>query len=313
LILEPSGGSVGIGTAAPISLLHVAGIGIPGSEATNKGYVTIESGQTDAASNGIELKASTSGSGYGFRLATIYDGASNIDFRLQSRQNSASWTSVLTVAGATGNVGIGMTPSKALDATGEIRATNIISSTGVGGMFRATSGNTNAQYMLLQNTGGQFYAGLEDSAGTFFGATAYAATIYTSATNIELIAAGVRGLAVSTTGAVTHYKRVLDAQGADVASANDLTLGSDGNVFEITGAVQINAITTASWQNGAKVTLLFTSTPTVKNNTAGGGGTAVMLLAGGADFSATANDSLTLVLSEIGGTQAWREISRSAN
>lgn len=105
--------------------------------------------------------------------------------------------------------------------------------------------------------------------------------------------------------------RVLNAQGADVASAGDLTLGSDGNVFEITGTTTINAITTTGWQNGTRITLLFTSTPTVKHNTAGGAGTAVMLLAGAVDFSATAGDTLSLVLSEIGGTQAWREVGRA--
>lgn len=112
-------------------------------------------------------------------------------------------------------------------------------------------------------------------------------------------------------GASRFDGRVLETQGADVASANDLTLGSDGNCFEITGNTQINAITTSGWQNGAMITLLFTSTPTVKHNTAGGAGTAVILLAGAADFSATAGDTLTLRLCEIGGTQAWREIGRA--
>lgn len=105
--------------------------------------------------------------------------------------------------------------------------------------------------------------------------------------------------------------RMLQNQGADVASANDLTLGSDGNVFEITGTTQINAITTSGWQNGSRITLLFTANPTVKHNTAGGAGTAVMLLAGAVDFTATAGDTLTLILSEIGGTQAWREAGRA--
>lgn len=106
--------------------------------------------------------------------------------------------------------------------------------------------------------------------------------------------------------------RIIGAQGADVASANDLTLGNDGNAFEITGATQINAITTKSWQNGSQITMLFTANPTVKHNTAGGAGTAVMLLAGSADFAATAGDTLTLLLSEIGGSQAWRELARTA-
>lgn len=99
------------------------------------------------------------------------------------------------------------------------------------------------------------------------------------------------------------------AKGADVASANDLTLGADGNLFHITGATTINAITTANWQAGSEITLIFDSTPTVKNNTAGGAGTAKMLLAGAADFSATANDVLKLCYD---GT-SWFEVCRSVN
>lgn len=105
--------------------------------------------------------------------------------------------------------------------------------------------------------------------------------------------------------------RILGNQGADVASATAVTLGSDGNVFEITGTTQINTITVTGWQNGSIVTLLFTSTPTVSHNNAGGGGTGAVLLAGAANFGATAGDTLTIVLSEIGGTQAWREIGRA--
>lgn len=116
---------------------------------------------------------------------------------------------------------------------------------------------------------------------------------------------------VTFSGAITLSGRELGKQGVDVASANDLTLGTDGNAYEITGTTQINAITTASWQNGSRITLLFTSNLTVKHNTAGGGGTAVILLAGSADFVASAGDTLSLILSEIGGTQAWREVSRT--
>ncbi len=99
------------------------------------------------------------------------------------------------------------------------------------------------------------------------------------------------------------------AKGADVASAGDLTLGTDGNVFHITGTTTINAITTANWQAGSTFILIFDGSVTVKNNTAGGGGTAVMKLAGAADFSATASDVLTLVWD---GTSFF-EVSRSVN
>lgn len=113
----------------------------------------------------------------------------------------------------------------------------------------------------------------------------------------------------SISGSATFSGRVLEFQGADVTAANNLTLGANGNSFEITGATQINAITTAGWQNGSKITLLFASTPTVKHNTAGGAGTVIILLSGAADFVASAGDTLTLLLSEIGGAQAWRQVA----
>lgn len=108
---------------------------------------------------------------------------------------------------------------------------------------------------------------------------------------------------------IVVYNRFQTSTGANVASANDLTLGNDGNVFHITGTTQINAITTTNWQAGSEIILIFDASVTVKNNTAGGGGTAVMLLAGAADFSATANDVLKLIYD---GT-SWYEVSRSVN
>ena len=105
--------------------------------------------------------------------------------------------------------------------------------------------------------------------------------------------------------------RATFSQGVDVASANDLTLGDDGNVFEITGATQINAITNTNWPSGSTITLLFSSTPTVKYNTAGGASTSIILLAGAVDFVASAGDTLALCLCEIGGVGAWREIGRA--
>jgi hypothetical protein len=109
------------------------------------------------------------------------------------------------------------------------------------------------------------------------------------------------------------HARMEENQGADVASANDLTLGLDGNTFEITGTTQINLINNSSWSNGSIIHLVFTSTPLIKNGQTTSGSNITILLAGASDFSATAGDVLTLVLSEVGGTQAWREISRSVN
>lgn len=98
------------------------------------------------------------------------------------------------------------------------------------------------------------------------------------------------------------------AKGANVASATNMTLGLDGNVFHITGTTTINNIITTSWQAGSEIILIFDASVTVKNNTVGGGGTA-LLLAGGVDFSATANDVLKI---EYDGTSIFEE-SRSVN
>ncbi len=108
------------------------------------------------------------------------------------------------------------------------------------------------------------------------------------------------------TGGSRFDGRVLASKGADVAAANNLTLGVGGNAFTITGNVQINAITTSGWISGSHITLIFTGTPTIKNNTAGGAGTAVIFLSGSADLVAANNTVLGLVYD---GTE-WQETFR---
>jgi len=101
--------------------------------------------------------------------------------------------------------------------------------------------------------------------------------------------------------------RFEEYQGTSTAAANNLTLPNDGNLFTISGATQINAITTTNWQAGSKVSFIFSGAPLVKNNTAGGASTATILLAGRTDFQAAAGDVLYL---EYDGTN-WYEINRA--
>lgn len=102
--------STSIGTAAiPLTTLMVGSVSSGTAEATNKGIVQIGSGQANLADNGLEFKASSSGSGYGHRLATVYDGASNVDFYFQQRQGSPSWTTVGSIQGSSGFWGFGTT------------------------------------------------------------------------------------------------------------------------------------------------------------------------------------------------------------
>lgn len=102
--------------------------------------------------------------------------------------------------------------------------------------------------------------------------------------------------------------RLLKAMGASVAAAATLTLGTDGNLFAITGNTNVDFITTTNWQAGAEITLQFSGTPTVNHNTGSPpGSTAAILLAGAANFAATANDVLTLIYN---GTN-WVEKART--
>lgn len=107
------------------------------------------------------------------------------------------------------------------------------------------------------------------------------------------------------TGLVDLGGRIQGAQGADIASANDMSIGADGNYYDVTGATQINTIVATNIKAGTMITLQFDSNPLVKHATAGAG--SQLQLAGAVDFSSSAGDTLTLIFD---GT-FYREISRA--
>lgn len=84
--------------------------------------------------------------------------------------------------------------------------------------------------------------------------------------------------------------RFNEKKGADIASANTLTLGNDGNDFTITGVTQINFITTTNWDPGATIKLHFSGVLTLKHNQAGApANTAPILLKTGVDLATAAD------------------------
>lgn len=97
-------------------------------------------------------------------------------------------------------------------------------------------------------------------------------------------------------------------KGADVASANDLTLGADGNYFTITGATTINGIADLGWQSGSVIHLRFASTPTVTNGGTPGAGFEELLLNGSTNWTPTAGSTLTLIYD--GSLDSWVELAR---
>lgn len=94
--------------------------------------------------------------------------------------------------------------------------------------------------------------------------------------------------------ALRSFGRFQMSEGGGIGSANDLTLGLDGNFWTITAAVQINRIASAQWQSGSIVYLKFSGTPTVKHNQASGGGFNKILVDGNTDYIATAGSIVQL-------------------
>lgn len=92
-----------------------------------------------------------------------------------------------------------------------------------------------------------------------------------------------------------------------VASTSALAIPFGATLLRVTGTTTITEITKAAVHKGYTIVLLFSASLTVRQTT--GAGTENLRLAGGVDFSATANDTLTLISN---GTD-WYETSRSVN
>lgn len=117
------------------------------------------------------------------------------------------------------------------------------------------------------------------------------------------------GLVTVRGGVTIGSGRVQASHGADIASSNNITLGTDGNKFAVTGATQLNAIDITGWQSGADVVLRFATGLTVKHNTGGSGTYKPILLAGSVDLVATANTRLSLYYDAAVGF--WQELART--
>lgn len=137
-------------------------------------------------------------------------------------------------------------------------------------------------------------------------ATQYGKGVYQSNTSIQNNLAGKTNIG-STGDPIVKLKvtgRFAAAKGANVASANNMALGQDGNSFTITGSTTINTIDATNWIAGSVVYLIFSAACTVAHNTAGTG--ARLYLAGSVNMAAVANSTLTLIYDG----SVWQEQSR---
>lgn len=107
-------------------------------------------------------------------------------------------------------------------------------------------------------------------------------------------------------GGLTVNSRIQGALGAQVTAANNLTLGTDGNFFALTGATQINLIDSTGWQTGSFIFLYFGTGLTVKHAQANSGAFHNIYLNGAVDYIPVPAGTLALVK----GSVSWFEFGR---
>jgi hypothetical protein len=109
-----------------------------------------------------------------------------------------------------------------------------------------------------------------------------------------------------TMGNQTMTGRFQTDKGADVASpaGGIMTLGTDGNVFDVTGTNTINEILGTTWTLGAQIVLQFDGVLTVTHNS---GGTNDILLGNATNMTTAAGNTLSLFYN---GTD-WVETARN--
>lgn len=97
----------------------------------------------------------------------------------------------------------------------------------------------------------------------------------------------------------------------DIASAGtlDISMTSSEVVF-VSGTTTINLMSGVNRKKGDRVTLIFAASLTLTNSAVSAGTDYPFLLSSASNFSATANDSVTVILN---GSNKWVEISRSVN
>ncbi len=278
--------------------------GIFGRNAANDDDATLLSWTT---SNVIQLGASSVNAGVDIEATTassivLNNAGSDVDVRVESDTNANHFVSDAGIFSGVGGFGFGSTnagnnaylsvdsPALSIPTNQPFARTWLFSSNAV-----TVPSGTAATFATLA---------IREPNITATGTVSDAYTVYINDAPTEGTRNGALWVA---SGAARFDGRVAEANGADVASANTLTLGNDGNTFNITGNTQINLITTTGWAVGNWVTLCFKGGPiTVANNQAPGATTAAIVMGSNGSYVADTNYVATFVLTSNGASPVWR-------
>jgi len=107
---------------------------------------------------------------------------------------------------------------------------------------------------------------------------------------------------IQTNGTTRMVQRLEEDKGANIASASSITVGTDGNFFDITGTTTITSL--SSVQAGTVIIVNFTGSPslTLTHNATS------LILRGGADYVTGAGDTMAFLSL---GSGNWKELFRS--
>jgi len=99
-------------------------------------------------------------------------------------------------------------------------------------------------------------------------------------------------------------------KGSDIASSTNITIGTSGNTFDVTGTTTIQHFDNANWAVGSVVSLHFDGALILTNNAGSlSGAKCNILLTGDTNYTTKAGDIITFLLHE---STSWQEISRNS-
>lgn len=175
--------------------------------------------------------------------------------------------------------------------------------TGVTGVLPIVNGGTNTTLGITVNAGSNISIG---------GAYPTYSVINTAPDQTVVLSDGDGVSVTGTYPTFTVTNTSADVQGADIASATNLTLSPTGNSSELTGTTQVDLISITGWINGKTITLIANENVTIASNVATSGSNVTIKLAQGFDFAMTAMDNLILKLQETTDDgQYWGEVTRT--
>ena len=100
-------------------------------------------------------------------------------------------------------------------------------------------------------------------------------------------------------------------KGSDIASSTNITIGTSGNTFDVTGTTTIQHFDNANWAVGSVVSLHFDGALILTNNAGSlSGAKCNILLTGDTNYTTKAGDIITFLLHE---STSWQEISRNSS